>query len=148
MSRKRRFIENLTETEIASLQEGYKKGKSHSYRCGCRAILLSHEGWECSELAAHFEASLVTVYSWLDRWEKGGIDAMSDKKGRGRKPLLDPSKSRHVEIVIDAVDESPSNINKALSKVKKELGTAMSKKTLKRFLKSLNEGGSGSGKAP
>lgn len=148
MSRKKRFIEKLTETEIASLQEGYKKGKSHNYRCRCRAILLSYEGWECSDLAAHFETNLVTVYSWLNRWEEGGIEAMSDKKGRGRKPLLDPSKTKHVEVVIDAVDQSPGNINKALSKVKKELGTSVSKKTLKRFLKSLGEDGSGSGKAP
>lgn len=147
MSRKKRFIENLTETEIASLQEGYKKGKSHNYRCRCRAILLSHEGWECAELAAHFEAGLVTAYSWLNRWEKGGIGAMPDKKGRGRKPLLDTSEAKHVEVVIDAVERSPSNINKALSKVKKELGTSMSKKTLKRFLKSLDEDGSGSEKA-
>jgi len=148
MSRKKRFIENLTELEISSLKQGYKKGKSHTYRSRCRAILLSHEGWECTDLAIHFETNLVTVYSWLNRWEEGGIEAMSDKKGRGRKPILDSSESKHVEIVIEAVDESPSNINKALSKIKKELGISMSKKTLKRFLKNLNEDGSDLEKAP
>ena len=147
MSRKKRFIENLTETEISSLHQGYKKGKSHTYRCRCRAIILSFEGWQCSELATHFDTNLVTIYSWLNRWEKGGIDAMPDKKGRGRKPILDSSKSKHVEVVIDAVDESPSNINKVLSKIIKELGISMSKKTLKRFLKNLSEDGSGLEKA-
>lgn len=143
MSRKKRFIENLTEKEISLLEQGYKRGKSHTYRCRCRSILLSFEGWTCSELAAHFDASLVTVYSWLDRWEQGGIEAMSDKKGRGRKPILDTSKDKHVKVVVDAVDDSPGNINKALSRVKKDLGVSMSKKTLKRFLKNLSEDGSG-----
>lgn len=148
MSRKKRFIEKLTEKEISLLEQGYKKGKSHTYRCRCRAILLSFEGWTCSELSTHFDASLVTIYSWLDRWEAGGIDAMSDKKGRGRKPILDTSKDKHVKVVINAIDDSPSNINKALSNIKKELGTSMSKKTLKRFLKNLSEDGSDLEKAP
>ena len=67
---------------------------------------------------------------------------MSDKPGRGRKPILDSSQNKHVEIVIDAVDESPSNLNKVLTKVKADLGTEVSKKTLKRFLKNLSEDGS------
>ena len=143
MSRKKRFIENLTEEEISSLEQGYRNGNSHTYRCRCRCILLSHQGWECCELASHFDTNLVTIYSWLNRWEKGGITAMSDKPGRGRKPILDASQDKHVEIVIGAVDESPSNLNKVLTKVQEGLGAEMSKKTLKRFLKNLSEDGSG-----
>jgi len=98
MSRKKRFIEKLSETEIIALTEGYKKGKTHTYRNRCKGILLSYEGWECSEISEFFDVSLVTVYSWLNRWEKGGIESMSDKEGRGRKPLLNLSKEDHVEI--------------------------------------------------
>ena len=144
MSRRKRFIEKLTEEEISSLEQGYKKGKSHTYRCRCRCILLSHQGWECGQLASHFDTNLITIYSWLNRWENGGIEAMSDKSGRGRKPILDSSQNKHVEIVIDAVDKSPANLNKVLTKVKEELGASMSKRTLKRFLKNLNEDGSDS----
>lgn len=145
MSRKKRFIENLTEEEKSSLEQGYKHGNSHTYRCRCRCILLSHQGWECGELAVHFDTNLVTIYSWMNRWENGGMSAMSDKPGRGRKPILDASQNNHVEVVIDAVDESPSNLNKVLATVKEELGAEVSKKTLKRFLKNLSEDGSGSG---
>ena len=147
MSRKKRFIEKLSEKEIIALKEGYKNGKTYTYRNRCKGILLSFEGWECSEIADFFEVSLVTVYSWLNRWDKGGMKSLSDKKGRGRKPILNLSKEEHVEIVTDAIEKSPSNVNKVLAEIEDELGLSMSKKTLKRFLKNLNDDGSDSEKA-
>jgi len=141
MSRKRRYIEKLITKEISELENGFKSGKSHTYRSRCKSILLSHQGWQCSAIAEFFGVSLITVYKWLDRWESGGIKNLSDKAGRGRKPILDLSKSAHVEMVNKAIDESPSNIRKALSKIEEELNVSMSRKTLKRFLKNLSESG-------
>ena len=64
-----------------------------------------------------------------------------DKEGRGRKPILDLSKEDHVQIVTDAIEDSPSSIKKALRKIEQELDVSMSKKTLKRFLKNLSADG-------
>ena len=141
MSRKKRYIEKLKNTEIQFLENGFKTGKSHTYRIRCKAILMSYEKWECSAIANFFDVHLITVYNWLDRWEEGGIENMMDKEGRGRKPILDLSKDNHVQIVTDAIEDSPSNIKKALSKIEQELDVSMSKKTLKRFLKNLSANG-------
>ena len=135
MSRKQRFIENLSESEIQALKEGYKSGRSHTYRCRCKAILLSHEKWSCSQLADFFDVSYVSIISWLNRWEAGGMATLADKAGRGRKSILKAWKQDHVKEVNKIVDESPSNLNKALSEIEKQLGVKMSKKTLQRFLK-------------
>jgi len=147
MSRKKRYIEKLTETEIQFLENGFKTGKSHSYRIRCKGLLLSHDKWECSAIAEFFEVHLITVYNWLDRWEEGGIEQLADKAGRGRKPILDLSKEQHVQIVTDAIEDSPSNIKKALSEIEQELDVSMSKKTLKRFLKNLSADGNDTEKA-
>ncbi|MEL7123490.1 MAG: helix-turn-helix domain-containing protein [Bacteroidota bacterium] len=141
MSCKKRYIEKLNETEIEFLENGFKTGKSHTYRIRCKAILLSYEKWECNAIADFFDVHLVTVYNWLDRWQSGGVENMKDKPGRGRKPILDLSKENHVEMVNKAIENSPSNIKKALSKIEQELDVSMSKKTLTRFLKNLSADG-------
>jgi transposase len=141
MSRKKRYIEKLNKPEIEFLENGFKTGKSHTYRIRCKAILLSYEKWECSAIADFFDVHLITVYNWLDRWQNGGIENMKDKAGRGRKPILDLSKENHVQMVTQAIEDSPSNIKKALSKIELELDVSMSKKTLTRFLKNLSADG-------
>lgn len=141
MSRKKRYIEKLKETEIEFLENGFKTGKSHTYRIRCKAILLSYEKWECGAIADFFDVHLITVYNWLDRWQSGGIENMKDKAGRGRKPILDLSKENHVQMVTEAIENSPSNIKKALSKIEQELDVSISKKTLTRFLKNLSADG-------
>ncbi|NIU02069.1 MAG: helix-turn-helix domain-containing protein [Nitrosopumilaceae archaeon] len=141
MSREQRYLSELSESDLQALKEGHKTGKSHTYRCRCKAILLSYQKWSCDELASFFEVSKVTIYSWLERWERGGISALSDKPGRGRNSILKLNEEQHVKVVNKVIDRSPSNMNKAVSEIEKELGLKMSKKTLKRFLKNLSENG-------
>lgn len=148
MSRKKRFISHLSESEIQALEQGHKTGKSHTYRCRCKAILLSHQQWECYELASFFNTGPATIYSWLNRWETGGIAALGDKSRRGRPSILNVDRSDHVKLVNEVIDDSPRNLNKAMSEIEAELGVKMSKKTLKRFLKKLTEDGNDSGNLP
>lgn len=142
MSRKKRYIEKLKKAEIQFLENGFKTGKSHTYRIRCKAILMSFAKWDCKDIADFFDVHLITIYNWLDRWESGGIENITDKEGRGRKPILDLSKEDHIQIVTDAIEDSPGSIKKALSRVEQELDVSMSKKTLKRFLKNLSADGS------
>ena len=44
MSRKNKYIEELTQEQKSSLKKGYQRGKSHIFRRKCQCILLSHEG--------------------------------------------------------------------------------------------------------
>lgn len=144
MSRKKRYIENLTETEIKALEKGFKEGKSHRFRNRCKTILLSHQGYDTNQLREIFGVGLLSIYRWMDKWESGGIDALADKEGRGRKPILKLDKQDHVSKVEKAIEKSPKNLNKVLAQIKEELDVDLSKLTLKRFLKNLNEDGNDS----
>ena len=142
MSRKKRYIENLTETDIESLQKGFKEGKSHRFRNRCKAILLSCQGYDTNQLCEIFEVGLLSIYRWMDKWENEGIAGLVDKKGRGRNPILTTAKKDRVQTVEQAIEKSPKNLNKVLAEIKEELGVDLSKLTLKRFLKNLNDDGS------
>lgn len=148
MSRKKRYIEKLTEAEQTALSKGYKTGKSHRFRSRCQGILLSHQGYTCSQLATMFHVHLITIYDWLNRWEKGGIDALHDTKGRGRKPILTLDNQGQVAHVQAALGRSPRNLHKVQAEVEQYVGVHFSKKTLQRFLKSLAGDGSVLEKVP
>lgn len=147
MSRKKRYTEKLTEAEQTALKKGYKIGKSHRFRSRCQCILLSHQGYTCAQLAKMFNVHLITIYDWLNRWEKGGIEALHDTRGRGRKPILTLDNQEQVAKVQAAVERSPRNLKKVQAKVEQDLGVRFSKKTLQRFLKSLTDAGNASEEA-
>lgn len=142
MSRKKRYIEKLTEAEQTALKKGYKIGKSHRFRSRCQSILLSHQGYTCDQLAKMFDVHLITIYDWLNRWEKGGINALHDTQGRGRKPILTLDNQEQVAKVQAALERSPRNLKKVQAEVEQHIGRPFSKKTLQRFLKSLVDDGS------
>jgi len=144
MGRKPKFIETLTEEEKASLQRGYSHGKSPLFRRKCHCILQSNGGKTAKELAGFFQVSTLTVLSWLKLWENEGIDGLKLKAGRGRKPKLDPSDPNHVQLVKALIGNGNQNLNKVRGQVAERLGTELSKKTLQRFLKSLETDGNGS----
>ena len=148
MSRKKRYIEKLKESEIKALEKGFKEDKSHRFRNRCKTILLSHQGYDTNQLCEIFGVGLISIYRWMDNWESGGIEALAEKKGRGRKPILKLDKKDHVSKVEQAIEKSPKNLNKALAEIKEELDVDLSKLTLKRFLKNLNEDGKDSAEVP
>ncbi|MEM9675813.1 MAG: transposase [Cyclobacteriaceae bacterium] len=141
MSRKKRFI-RLNEVQKSSLEKGYKTGKSHLFRRKCHCILLSHEGKTVGELAALFGVSPLSIYTWLNRWEAGGIEGLKLKPGRGRPAKLRTDDQKQVKMVKTLVENEPKNLNRVVGQVQSQLGVAVSKKTLQRFLKNLNTTGS------
>ncbi len=97
-------------------------------------MVLSSEGYEVKELAEIFRVSEISVYNWFKRWEKGGIAALRDKEGRGRKPIL---RAEDLDQIKQTVQENAQRLKIARSLLKEELGREFSTKTLKRFLQSL-----------
>jgi len=142
MGRKPKFIEILMEDEKASLQRGYSQGKSPLFRRKCHCILQSNRGKTAKELAGFFQVNPLTVLGWFKLWENEGIEGLKLKPGRGRKPKLDPSDQEHVKVVKTLIENDNQNLNKVRAQVSEQLGAEMSKRTLQRFLKSLNTGGS------
>lgn len=142
MSRKKRYIDQLSETELLALKKGHQNGKSYLFRRKCQCILLSHEGKSVTELREIYGVSANSIYQWFNRWESEGIDGLRLKPGRGRPVKLDLNNSKQVKRIKTLVENEPQNLNRVVSQLESELDIRLSKKTLQRFLKNLNTAGS------
>jgi transposase len=131
-----RFVK-LTESEIVTLQEGHKNGSQFQFRNRCFCLILSHQGKTVPELAQFFEASRITIYSWLDAWETNGIVGLMNKPGQGRKPILSLQNSAHVKQVKSAIKKNPQSVKSVVAELESKIGSRMHPETLKRFLKNL-----------
>lgn len=136
MSRKKRYIE-LSAAEVRELEKVYKGHSSHAFRKRCHCILLSHQGYTVGELAKFFQVSPISIYAWLNRWQSGGLQALQEQPGKGRKPKLSIDNATHVKQVRQLVQKTPQNLQQVKSELEERLGIEMSKRTLKRFLKNL-----------
>ena len=131
-----RFVK-LTEAELKTLQEGHKNGSQFQFRNRCQCLILSSQGKSVPELTQLFEVSRVTIYSWLDAWDKQGLTGLMNKPGRGRKPLLSVQNSSHVKSVKAAIRKNPQSVKAVVAELESKIGAALHPETLKRFLKNL-----------
>jgi len=93
-----RYVE-ATELEQQTLLEGYKNHPSHTVRRRFQAILLSSQRKPVKEIASIFQIRTRTIYTWIDKWELGGVAGLFTKPGQGRPPLLDITNQEVVELV-------------------------------------------------
>ena len=129
----KRFIQ-LIEEETATLQEGMKNGAAHLFRKRCHCLILSNDGYEVKNVAAVLGVSWITIYSWLDRWEKKGLVGLRDQAGRGRKPILTIA---DFALVKECVEQNAQQLRVARVQLKEELKRDFSDKTLRRYIKNL-----------
>jgi len=136
MSRKKRFIRDLTDSEKEQLQAGKKYGKSDAFRNRCHAILLSSQEHEVTQIAQIFHVNIRTVYNWFNSWEKSGILGIQTTPGQGRKPTISLNNKEHVDIVEkaakNAAQKGTNMLNEVVEKIAPEKG--ISRWTLRRFL--------------
>lgn len=129
----KRFIQ-LTEEETATLQEGMKNGAAHLFRKRCHCLILSSAGYEVKNLAEVLGVSSITIYGWLNRWEKKGLVGLRDRGGRGRKPILTIA---DFALVKERVQQNAQQLRLARVQLKEELERDFSDKTLRRYIKNL-----------
>lgn len=145
MSRKKKFIENLTEQELTTLDYGYRYGHQNDFRKRCHAVLLSNRGVSVNQISEILNLSTTSVYKTFNKWENHGISGLIRRKGQGRKPNLDVNNSEHVEIVKARIKVNPQKIDQELDQIAQELGVErFSRWTLQRFLKRLTTPGNAS----
>ena len=102
-----------------------------------QAIRLSHQGYPAKEIAKICQVTAETVRSWVDTWERQGIDSLWDAPRCGRTPLI--SEDHYEDILAIFKEESePYQTKRILRKVEDRLGVRISSKTLKRILKKLS----------
>ena len=136
MSRKKRFIKDLSPADEEQLDSGKKYGKSESFRNRCHAILLSSMGYEVGQIAQIFGVRKRTLYTWFNNWEKLGLTGLKTSPGQGRKPKLSLNNIEHVQAVEKATKNAAQKGTNLLQEVTEEISPkgGLSRWTLRRFL--------------
>ena len=73
------------------------------------------------------------LYHWFNDWENKRLAGLYDRKGRGRKPKLNPEQKEQVK---KWAKEHPKNLDKVRKKVSQKWRIQISKDTIKRVLSS------------
>jgi transposase len=124
----------LSENQRTELENGYRNGKSHSFRTNCQLVLLKSEGRFSKEIAKFLGFSEQKVNRWLWRYKTQGIEGLKIRAGRGRPAIL---QIENTESVKEAVRRHRQRISIARAQLQETLGKEFSAKTLSRFLKNL-----------
>jgi transposase len=130
-----RFIKNLCYSQIKFLTRIHKQSKRYQVRQRAHCILLSYQGYQVNELTKIFGRRERTIYTWLNRWERHHFAGLYDNKGRGRKPKLNAAQRHRVK---EWSKEHPKNLGKVVALVREKYGISVSRRTIKRTLRSLN----------
>ncbi len=128
---KTKLIE-LDKAQREELENGYRNGKTHSFRQRCQMVLLKSENRTSLQVVSILGGCEMTVNNWLKRYEREGIEGLQTKPGRGRKAILQPI---DLESVKEAVKQSRQRISVARVELETSLGKEFSNSSLKRFLK-------------
>lgn len=127
--------------QLSELDYWYKNGKSHAFRQRCRMVLLKAEGQSTLLITSIVGIkSQQQINCWIHRYQSYyatlGIAVLHNKKGQGRKQILDSQKD--VEIVKELVKSERQRLNIAKDLLEKRLNKTFHINTLKHFLKNLS----------
>lgn len=136
----------LTATQRAALEQGYREGATHAFRVRCQMILLKSTARTSAEIADLLGYGEVVVNHWLQRYEAEGIAGLHTKPGRGRKPILDAEQD--FACVKEAVQAHRQKLSVAKAELETALKKAFSQKTLERYIKNLVDAISASESVP
>ena len=122
----------LTNEQRTELENGYRTGKSHTFRQRCQIVLLKTENRTSLEVADILGVCEIVVNNWVKRYETEGLEGLPTRAGRGRKTIL---QAVDLEQVKAAVKQSRQRISVARAELKESLGKEFSSSSLKRYLK-------------
>ena len=125
-----RFIAKLRTKDKKALNDLVKHSGSFHVRNRAKAILLSAQGKNVTELTEFFQVSHNTVYSWFDRWENDKIEGLADKPRSGAPSQLSDSEE---EIVLELLKKHPHSPKLVLAEVSSRLGKTISEWILRQI---------------
>ena len=134
---RKRYI-TLDASERSTLLAGRHHHPQHQFRARCQGLLWSADGQSVPALSALLQVSEATVYSWFNRWERGGLAGLTNAKGQGRPAILQAADREQVEA---AVRVNRQQIKEVVVALREELAKSFSPLTLKRFLKKVGPNG-------
>nr|WP_293109401.1 helix-turn-helix domain-containing protein [Okeania sp. SIO2F4] len=132
-----RYIKGITPETLKLLEKIYSQSKYFQVRQRSHCIILSYKGYKISQLIAIFKVSRNTIYNWLNAWEESNFAGFKNRPGRGRKKGFSPSQESQIK---EWVKLEPKHLGKTQSKIRPAWGVDVSKKTIKRIIKSFSMG--------
>jgi transposase len=127
----------LSDNQRKELENGYRNGKTHSFRTNCQIVLLKSEGRFSKQIADFLGSSEQRVNRWLWRYKTQGLQGLEIRAGRGRPSIL---QIENIASIKEAVKRHRQRISIAKAELQETLGKEFSQKTLSRFLKNLTAG--------
>jgi transposase len=132
MGSKNKFVADLSEQQIAQLNDLIESDWNARTRQRAQAILLSNRRYSIDDISAILDYHRVTVSRWIDQWQERGLNGLLENEGRGRKATLSQAEEERVLEWLNDEDRSNKGL---LAKIKKVLGKTISAATLRRLFK-------------
>jgi transposase len=98
---------HLTEQEKTAVETAIRRDKRPEVRQRCTAIRLLHMGHKPEEVAEMQVVSKPTIYSWIERWRNGGIEALANQRKSGRPLKADDAYSL---ALAEVIEKEPSEL--------------------------------------
>lgn len=99
-----RYVHDLTDKEIETLERHHHQTKVAHVRSRCEVILLSNEGLTPPQIAKRVRFSARTVRRVIDRYEVEGLQGLANKRIPGRPARVTPGYLKQLE---ETVERSP-----------------------------------------
>lgn len=132
---------HLKEQQLAEIETAIRHDKRPEVRQRCTVIRLLHLGYKPAEIAKMQAISIPTVYGWLKRWQREGIEGLANKPKSGRPAKADDAYSRALERVLErepkelGYDFAIWTVNRLRQHLEKETGIALSEPRLRALMK-------------
>jgi len=131
----------LNEAELQAVETAIRRDRRPEVRQRCTAIRLLHLGHKPAQVAKMQAVSIPTIYAWINRWRKGGIEALATQPRSGRPPKADPAYS---QLLGEVLEKEPAElgygftmwtIDRLRAHLAKETGIELSESRFRALLK-------------
>jgi transposase len=132
---------HLTEEELQIVETAMRRDPRPAVRQRCTAIRLLHLGYKPEQVAEMQAVSIPTIYSWIKRFRKGGVEELATKPRSGRPAKANEEYER---IVAEVIEKEPEELGYAFTvwtidrlraHLAKETGIALSEPRFRALLK-------------
>ena len=97
----------LNEEEIQAVETAIRRDKRPEVRQRCTAIRLLHLGYKPAQVAEMQAVSIPTIYAWINRWRKGGVEELATKPRSGRPPKADEA---YIRLLGEVIEKEPEEL--------------------------------------
>ena len=98
----------VDETARDELNQALKTADQTKWYVRVKSIDMSAQGQTISEIAEFFDLNYNTIRGYINRYNKGGLDGLKPKYGKGRRAAITLNKNELREIL----ERSPSQFEK------------------------------------